>query len=106
MRPRQAWRLRPRPQPRRGSAFARKPPNREAGSFPCRSHLNVRGVTDRLPRVRCHLQRMPLGKRKSADYAEFAGEEQIAMLQEAAQPLKGIRVLHLAAAGTRLRSPE
>jgi trehalose synthase len=49
---------------------------------------------------------MPLGKRKAADYAEIAGDEQIARLHEAAQPLKGTRILHLAAAGTRLRSPE
>jgi trehalose synthase len=66
----------------------------------------VSPVTDNLPRVRCHLQAMPLGRRKAADYTEIAGEEQIARLQEAAQPLKGARLLHLAAAGSRLRSPE
>jgi len=66
----------------------------------------VTSVTDRLPRVRCHLQAMPLGNRKAADYAQIAGEERIARLHEAAQPLGGLRVLHLAAAGSRLRSPE
>jgi trehalose synthase len=49
---------------------------------------------------------MPLGRRAAADYAGIAGEEQIGRLHEAAQPLQGARVLHLAAAGSRLRSPE
>jgi trehalose synthase len=49
---------------------------------------------------------MPLGRRAAADYAQIAGEEKIAELQEISRPLKGARVLHLAAAGSRLRSPE
>jgi trehalose synthase len=49
---------------------------------------------------------MPLGRRKATDYADIAGEAQIATLQEIAQPLKGARILHVAAAGSRLRSPE
>jgi trehalose synthase len=46
---------------------------------------------------------MPLGRRVAADYAEFAAP---GSLQEIAQALKGARILHLAAAGSRLRSPE
>jgi trehalose synthase len=49
---------------------------------------------------------MPLGRRKAADYADIAGEPQIRRLQAVAQPLKGARILHLAAAGSRLRSRE
>jgi trehalose synthase len=49
---------------------------------------------------------MPLGRRTAADYAQIAGHEQIERLQEIARPLRGARVLHLAAAGSRLRSPE
>ncbi len=49
---------------------------------------------------------MPLGRRAAADYAPISGEQRIERLQAAAQPLKGARVLHLAAAGSRLRSPE
>jgi trehalose synthase len=82
----------------------RSPPVRPP--FPALGYLNVSSVTDRLRRVRCHLQAMPLGRRAAADYAEIVGEGQIARLQEIAQPLRGARVLHLAAAGSRLRSPE
>jgi hypothetical protein len=43
---------------------------------------------------------MPLGRRTAADYGEPEP------LAAAAEALKGVRVLHLAAAGSRLRSPE
>ena len=49
---------------------------------------------------------MPLGRRAAGDYLEIVGEEQIDRLRAAAEPLAGARVLHLAAAGSRLRSPE
>lgn len=49
---------------------------------------------------------MPLGRRVAADYVQIVGDEQIERLQQVAQPLAGARVLHLAAAGSRLRSPE
>jgi trehalose synthase len=49
---------------------------------------------------------MPLGRRAAAEYAGIAGEEQIELLQAAAQPLRGARVLHLGAAGSRVRSIE
>lgn len=42
---------------------------------------------------------MPLGRRTAADYDETE------RLEAAAEPLKGVRILHLAAAGSRLRSP-
>jgi trehalose synthase len=42
---------------------------------------------------------MPLGRRTAADYGDPE------RLRAAAEPLKGARVLHLAAAGSRLRSP-
>lgn len=45
---------------------------------------------------------MPLGRRAAADY----GAEEAERLRAAAEPLRGARVLHLAAAGSRLRSPE
>jgi trehalose synthase len=45
---------------------------------------------------------MPLGRRAAADY----GDDQAERLKAAAEPLRGARVLHLAAAGTRFRSPE
>src|SRR4051812_27262073 len=45
---------------------------------------------------------MPLGRRAAADYGDEAGER----LKAAAEALRGARVLHLAAAGSRLRSSE
>jgi trehalose synthase len=56
--------------------------------------------------VKCHLQPLPLGRRAAGDYAEFAGDGQVERLRELGRSLSGFRVLHLAAAGTRLRSPE
>jgi trehalose synthase len=75
---------------------------------PQRSTVNGQRSTGpaTLPPVRCHLQPLPLGRRAAGDYAEFAGEERIERLRQTAKPLRGVRVLHLAAAGTRLRSPE
>jgi trehalose synthase len=43
---------------------------------------------------------MPLGRRTAGEYGD------VERLQEAAQPLQGARILHVSAAGTRLRSPE
>ena len=53
--------------------------------------------------MRCHLQALPLGRRTLADYEPDGRLERIRAL---AEPLRGLRVLHLAAAGSRLRSPE
>jgi trehalose synthase len=56
--------------------------------------------------VRCHLQRLALGRRTAADYASVAGAEAIERLRAAAEPLAGLRVAHLIAAGSRLRSTD
>jgi trehalose synthase len=53
--------------------------------------------------MRAHLQPLPVGRRRLADYVELAAEERI---RAAAEPLRGARVLHLSAAGSRLRYPE
>ena len=50
--------------------------------------------------MRCHLQALPLGRRTLADYGDSE------RLRALAEPLRGLRVLHLTAAGSRLRSPE
>jgi trehalose synthase len=45
---------------------------------------------------------MPLARRAAAEYGDGEAER----LRAAAEPLRGARILHLAAAGSRLRSPE
>ncbi len=50
--------------------------------------------------MRCHLQALPLGRRTLADYGDAE------RLRALAEPLRGLRVLHLSAAGSRLRSSE
>jgi trehalose synthase len=49
---------------------------------------------------------MAVGRRALADYEEAAGSEALERLRSGAEPLRGARVLYLAAAGSRLRSPE
>jgi trehalose synthase len=56
--------------------------------------------------VRCHLQRLALGRRTAADYEPIVGAEAIERLREAAAPLRGARSAHLIAAGSRLRSTD
>jgi trehalose synthase len=53
--------------------------------------------------MRSHLQPLPLGRRALDDYAP---DERLARIRALAEPLRGLRVLHLTAAGSRLRSPE
>ena len=56
--------------------------------------------------MRCHLQRLALGRRTAADYEAIAGAEAIERLREAAAPLEDARIAHLIAAGSRLRSTD
>jgi trehalose synthase len=56
--------------------------------------------------VRCHLQRLALGRRTAADYEPIVGAEAIDRIREAAAPVRGLRVAHLIAAGSRLRSTD
>lgn len=52
--------------------------------------------------MRLHLQPLPLPRRTLGDYAEFTDEAQLARIRAAAEPLRGLRVAHLTAAGSRL----
>lgn len=45
-----------------------------------------------------HLQALPVGRRRLADY----GDEAVDRLEDVAEPLRGARILHLVAAGARL----
>jgi trehalose synthase len=52
------------------------------------------------------LQPMAIAPRAPGDYAPAAGARAIEALQEAAEPLRGARVLHVSAAGAEGRIPE
>jgi trehalose synthase len=52
--------------------------------------------------VRCHLQRLAIGRRTAADYGDAAAER----LRAAAGPVEGVGVAHVIAAGSRLRSTD
>lgn len=56
--------------------------------------------------MRCHLQRLALGRRTAPDYEPIAGAGAIERLREAAAPLHGLAVAHVTAAGSRLRSTD
>ena len=56
--------------------------------------------------MKCHLQRLAVGRRTAADYEPIVGADAIERLREAARPLSGTRVAHLTAAGSRLRSTD
>ena len=52
------------------------------------------------------LQPMAVAPRAPGDYAPAAGARAVAALQDAAEPLRGARVLHVSAAGAEGRVPE
>jgi trehalose synthase len=52
------------------------------------------------------LQPMAVAPRAPGDYATAAGARAVAALQDAAEPLRGVRVLHVSAAGAEGRVPE
>jgi trehalose synthase len=56
--------------------------------------------------MRCQLHPLPVHGRSLGDHAQVVGEEEVARLREAAEPLRGARVLHLTAAGPRGRTAE
>jgi len=52
--------------------------------------------------VRPYLQPLPLPRRTLDDYAEYTAEAQVERIRAAAEPLRGLCVAHLTAAGSRL----
>jgi len=56
--------------------------------------------------VRSGLQRIDPGRRSLGDYAGLAGEETVERLRSLAGALKGVRIVHVAAAAPRNGCPE